>query len=115
MVIKVTSTMKFDVEKFNGWNNFNSWHIKMHALLVQQYLFKALKCVDNLTKRMDDEEKKDLIEQAHSAIQFYLFNENLRKVIKEIIVTRFWTNLETLYMTKSLINRLYLKYQLYIL
>jgi hypothetical protein len=64
---------------------------------------------------MDDEEKEDLIEQAHNAIQFYLFNENLRKVVKEIIVTRFWTNLETLYMTKSLINRLYLKYQLYIL
>jgi hypothetical protein len=25
--------VKFDVEKFNDKNNFNLWHIKMHALL----------------------------------------------------------------------------------
>jgi hypothetical protein len=32
----------------------------MHALLVQQGLFKKLKGVDNLHKEMNDEEKKIL-------------------------------------------------------
>jgi cell division cycle protein 20 (cofactor of APC complex) len=57
MATKVTSTMQFDIRKFNGRNNFNIWCIKMHALLVQQGLFKALKGVDSLPKGMNDEDK----------------------------------------------------------
>jgi hypothetical protein len=56
MTIKITLTMKFDVDKFNGKNDFNSWHVNM-CLLVQRGLFKTLKDVDNLPKKMDDEEK----------------------------------------------------------
>jgi len=33
----------------------------MHALLVQQGLFKKMKGVDNLHKEMNDEEKKDFM------------------------------------------------------
>jgi cell division cycle protein 20 (cofactor of APC complex) len=57
MATKVTSTMQFDIRKFNGRNNFNIWCIKMLALLVQQGLFKALKGVDSLPKGMNDEDK----------------------------------------------------------
>jgi len=58
MTIKVTLTMKFDVEKFNGMNDFNLWRIRLHNLLVQQGLFKVLKGIDCLPKRMDDKDKK---------------------------------------------------------
>lgn len=109
MATKVTSATKFDVKKFNGMNNFNMWRIKMHTLLVQQGLFKALKGVDNLSKEINDEEKKDLMEQACSAIQLFLSDLILRKVAKETTTARLWTKLESLYMTKSLINQLYLK------
>lgn len=61
MATKVTSATKFDVKKFNGMNNFNIWRIKMHTLLVQQGLFKALNGVDNLSKEINDEKKKDLM------------------------------------------------------
>lgn len=87
----------------------------MHTLLVQQGLFKALKGVDNLSKEINDEEKKDLMEQACSAIQLFLSDLILRKVAKETTTARLWTKLESLYMTKSFINQLYLKLGLYTL
>lgn len=68
MVTRVTSAVKFDVNKFNGRNYFNIWRIKICTLLVQQSFFKALKSVDNLPKKMNDEEKEDLIQRAHSVI-----------------------------------------------
>jgi hypothetical protein len=37
------ATAKFEVEKFDGQNSFNLWHIKMRALLLQQGLAKVLK------------------------------------------------------------------------
>ena len=33
---------KFEVEKFSGKNNFELWKLKMHDLLVQQGVVKAL-------------------------------------------------------------------------
>lgn len=88
MATKVTSTTKFDVEKFNGVNNFNMWCIKMHTLLIQQGLFKALKGVDSLFKEINDEEKKDLTERACSAIQLCLSDLILREVAKETTAAR---------------------------
>jgi cell division cycle protein 20 (cofactor of APC complex) len=68
MVTRVTSVVKFDVDKFNGNNDYNMWCLKLCTLLVQQSFFKALKNVDNLPKEMNDEEKEDLIRRAHSVI-----------------------------------------------
>ena len=36
-------TAKFDIEKFDGNNDFGLWRLKMHALLVQNGLHKALR------------------------------------------------------------------------
>jgi hypothetical protein len=69
MAIKVTLTMKLDVEKFNGMNDFNLWRIRLHNLLVQQGLFKVLKGIDCLPKRMDDKDKKKISWNKH-LVQF---------------------------------------------
>ncbi|RVW44318.1 Retrovirus-related Pol polyprotein from transposon TNT 1-94 [Vitis vinifera] len=61
-------TTKFEVEKFDGRNDFSLWHVKMCALLVQQGLSKALKGKDALPTTMYDEEKDELKEKTHSAI-----------------------------------------------
>jgi cell division cycle protein 20 (cofactor of APC complex) len=37
-----TQSAKFEIEKFNGKNNFEIWKVKMHDLLVQQGVVKAL-------------------------------------------------------------------------
>ena len=33
--MKSTTTTKFEIDKFNGRNDFNLWRLKMRALLVQ--------------------------------------------------------------------------------
>jgi hypothetical protein len=37
-----TQSTKFEIEKFNGKNNFEIWKVKMHDLLMQQGVVKVL-------------------------------------------------------------------------
>ena len=104
---------KFEVEKFTSSNDFGLWRVKMRALLVHHGLDDALKGIGGLLASMSDQDKKALMEKAHSAIILSLGDKVLRKVSKEKTATRVWTMLEGLYMTKSLVNRLYLKQALY--
>ena len=108
-------TTKFEVEKFDGRNDFNLWRVKMRALLVQQGLSKSLKGIEALPTTMYNEENDELMEKAHSTILLCLGNEVLHEVAKENMATKLWLKLESLYMTKSLTNRLYLKKRLYTL
>ncbi|GJV60257.1 retrovirus-related pol polyprotein from transposon TNT 1-94 [Tanacetum coccineum] len=57
--------------------------------------------------------KAELHKKAYSHVVLCLGNKVLREVIKEKTATRVWSKLETLYMTKSLANKLYLKKKLY--
>ncbi|CAJ1852449.1 unnamed protein product [Sphenostylis stenocarpa] len=43
------SVPKFDVEKFDGSNDFSLWKLKLQALLDQQGLTKALEDIDKLS------------------------------------------------------------------
>jgi hypothetical protein len=36
-----TQSAKFEIEKFNGKNNFEIWKVKMHDMLVQQGVVKV--------------------------------------------------------------------------
>ena len=87
----------------------------MRALLVQQRLSKVLKGIEALLTTMSDEENDELMEKTHSAILLRLGNEVLREITNEDIVAKLWLKLESLHMTKSLTNRLYLKKWLYTL
>ena len=64
---------------------------------------------------MSDEENDELMEKAHSVILLCLGNEVLHEVVEEDMAAKLWLRLESLYMTKSLTNRLYLKKRLYTL
>ena len=99
----------FEVEQFIGSNDFGLWRLKMRALLIHKGLEDALKGINGLPETMSDQDKKVLMEKAHSSIILKIGDKVLRKVSKEKIVARVWTKLESLYMTKSLVNRLCLK------
>ncbi|GJX75299.1 retrovirus-related pol polyprotein from transposon TNT 1-94 [Tanacetum coccineum] len=101
---------KFDIEKFNGTGDFGLWRIKMRALLIQHGCEATLEV---LPADMEAEAKAELNKKAHSAVILCLGNKVLREVIGETTAARVWTKLETLYMTKSLANKLYLKKKLY--
>jgi hypothetical protein len=49
---------KFDIEKFDGRNDFNLWRVRMKALLVQQWLSKALRGKHALPKSLSEDEKE---------------------------------------------------------
>jgi hypothetical protein len=57
----------------------------------------------------------ELEEKAHSAILLSLSDEVLREVADEETAAGLWKKLKSLYMKKSLMNRLYLKQRLYTL
>ncbi|KAF7833259.1 Retrovirus-related Pol polyprotein from transposon TNT 1-94 [Senna tora] len=85
------------------------------SLLVKQGLLKALKGKEALLTELSNQEKDDLLELALSTILLSLADDVLREVADEKSAAGLWLKLETLYMTKSLTNRLYLKQRLYTL
>ncbi|GJT03991.1 zinc finger, CCHC-type containing protein [Tanacetum coccineum] len=110
----MSSIAKFDVEKFDGSNYFGLWRVKMWCLLIQHGWEDALV---PFPRTMTDVEKSaalktDVYKKAHSALLLCLDNKVLREV-KEDFAAGVWLKLETLYMTKSLANKLYLKKNLF--
>nr|CAN69096.1 hypothetical protein VITISV_025437 [Vitis vinifera] len=67
----------------------------------------------NLPSTMQEKQKIELLEEAHSAIILSLSDTVLREVAKAKSATKLWLKLESLYMTKSLANRLHKKIKLY--
>nr|GEV86095.1 retrovirus-related Pol polyprotein from transposon TNT 1-94 [Tanacetum cinerariifolium] len=79
---------KFDIDKFDGKISFAIWKVHMQAVLTHHGY------------------KKDLKGIAHKP-------QILQEIIHETIATGLWLKLESLYMTKSLANKLRLKDRLY--
>jgi len=106
---KENSTTKFKVKKFNGKENFGLWQKRVKALLVQQGLHKTLqeKSAKHAGTSNENWEEMDLT--TASMIQLYLTDEVMYNVMDEEMTIDLWSRLETLYMQKSLSNKLYLK------
>ena len=85
----------------------------MQAVLIHQGLGDALKGESSLLATMSEKENKDLIEKAKSTIILCLGDKALREVAREPAAATIWLKLESLYITKSVANRLFLKQQLY--
>ena len=105
-----SSITRFDIEKFDGKNDFGLWQIKMRALMVQLGCDAAL---ETLPADMEAGEKAALMKKAYSTLILCLGDRVLREVTKETSAAGIWSKLTSLYMTKSLANRLYLKKKLY--
>ena len=68
-----------------------------------------------LPTTMFDKENDELMDKAHSAILLCLSNDVLCEVVKKDTTTKLQLKLESLYMTKTFTNCLYLKKQLFTL
>ena len=84
----------------------------MQAVLIQQKCEKALKGEGVLAVIMSQAEKTEMVDKARSAIVLCHGDKVLRDVAKEPTATSMWSKLESLYMTKSLAHRQFLKQQL---
>ena len=85
----------------------------MRDLLVQQGLQKALAGKSKKPTAMMEWEWEDLDAKALSTIHLCLADEVLFNIVGEDTISGLWSKLESLYMTKSLTSRIYLKRQLY--
>jgi hypothetical protein len=63
---------KFEIEKFNGKNNFEIWKVKMHDLLVQQGMVKALLGKAKQPTTITDDDWDEMDARALSAIRLCL-------------------------------------------
>ncbi|KAL8521619.1 hypothetical protein ACS0TY_011948 [Phlomoides rotata] len=106
------SSMKLDVEKFTGKNDFGLWKVKMKALLVHHGLATALKTDGSEESSATAAKRAEINEKAHSAIILCLGDKPLREVCKEKTAIDVWRKLESLYQTKSVSNKLYVKQKL---
>src|SRR5208282_4127775 len=97
------SSGKIEIEKFNG-QSFELWKLKMEDLLVDKDQWIA---VDPGTKPtgVTDEEWKKLDRKAKSIIRLCVSGEATTKAL--------WDKLGTLYQSKSLVNKLFLRKKLY--
>nr|GEX10226.1 zinc finger, CCHC-type [Tanacetum cinerariifolium] len=111
----MSSIAKFDVEKFDRSNDFELWRVKMRCLLIQHGWEAALDPFPGTMTNVDRTAtlKTDVYKKAHSALLLCLDNKVLREVNKEDSAARDRLKLKTLYMTKSLANKLYLKKKLF--
>jgi len=104
---------KFDIEKFDGKISFSIWRVQMRVVLTHSGLKKALDEIENKSASMIDEHWEELDKKVLSSIQLSLSKEVLREVANESTIAELWLKLESLYMTKSLANKLRLKERFY--
>ena len=64
---------------------------------------------------MKDFEWEDIDQNALTIIKLYIINDVLQEVLSEKIAESLWTKLESLYMTKTIANRLGVLQRLYML
>lgn len=102
---------KFDVEKFDGRNNFSLWQSTVKDILVQQGLIKPL--VGRKPETMSNDDWAEMEMKTVSTIRLCLANEVKYAVLDESSAIKLWQKLEQRYMAKSLTNKLFLKKQLY--
>ncbi|KAL6198942.1 hypothetical protein ACLB2K_028730 [Fragaria x ananassa] len=104
------SGLNVKIDKFTGRNSFSLWQIKMRALLKQQGMWAPL-----VKKSGDPEtaEMASLEEKAHSTILLCLADDIIIEVAEEETAAGLWLKIESLYMTKSLTNKLLLKRRLF--
>jgi len=104
------SALNVKIDKFMGRNSFNLWKIKMRALLKQQGLWVPLAKKD---PGVDIAEMASLEEKAHATIMLCLADDIITEIVDQETAAGLWLKLESLYMTKSLTNKLLLKQHLF--
>ncbi|KAH9704361.1 Integrase catalytic domain-containing protein [Citrus sinensis] len=119
--VQSIASTRFDLEKFNGENDFYLWSLKMRAILIQQGLDSALDDEDESKSKKEKEggssslggDSRTINNKAHNTIILHLSDEVLREVAKEKTASGLWAKLEELFLKKSLAKRLYMKRKLY--
>ena len=104
------SNANFEIEKFDGTNNFGMWQCEVRDVLSQQELEIGL---EDKSSNMEEKESQKINRQACSTIRLCLAKDQKYSVMRETSAKELWQKLEEKYVTKSLENRIYLKKKLF--
>ena len=99
-LMKKMQSAKFEIEKFNGKNNFEIWKVKLHDLLVQQGMVKVLLGKANQPTSITDEDWDEMDARALSAIRLCLDDDVLFNIVTKKTTVGLWSKMESLYMMK---------------
>lgn len=93
---------KFEMELFNGKNNFSLWQSMIKDILIQQGLHETLEDTmpDGLNTKWEDQKLR-----AVSTIRLALAPEINYNVLEENNPKSLWDKLTKMYMSKSLANK----------
>ncbi|KAK3009893.1 hypothetical protein RJ639_012982 [Escallonia herrerae] len=95
-----TST-KYDLEMFDGSNNFSLWRMKIRDVLIQQGLLKALKGKQGLPDTMSADEKEDMFKRAHTALLLYWAVGGVIRLMKGALVVKKGLKQKSLYLLQG--------------
>src|SRR3954464_3710093 len=87
--------------------------MRVTSLLVKEGTYQALQGIRKKPSTMGEDDWKEIDIKANVTIILCLSDEVLYNVMNEDTAAGLWSRLESLYMTKSLSNKLYMKKQLY--
>ena len=110
VVRTMVSNAKFEVEKFDGTNNFRMWQCEVMDVQVQQKLDIAL---EDKLEEMLDKDWEEISRQACGTIRLCFTKIQKYFIMREKMAKELWKKLEDKYMTTSVENRLYLKKKLF--
>jgi len=113
MASKTTTTTMCEVEKFDGKSNFLLWMMRVTSLPMKEGTHKALLDIEKKSSKIEDDKWDDIDFHAKVMIIMCLYDEVLYNMMNEEITTGLWCKLESLYMMKSLSNKIFIKKQLY--
>lgn len=108
----MSSTTKFDVEKFNG-TNFSLWKMKIRAILRKDNCLTAIE--GRPTDLTDDNKWNDIDSNAVADLHLALADQVLSSMAEKRTAKEIWDTLTGLYEAKSLHNKIFLKRRLYTL
>ena len=87
--------------------------MRVTSLLVKEGTHKALLGIEKKPSKLEDDEWNDIDFRAKATIILCLSDEVLYNVMNKETTAGLWCRLESLYMTKSLSNKLFMKKHLY--
>ncbi|KAG8488232.1 hypothetical protein CXB51_018792 [Gossypium anomalum] len=88
---------KFEVEKFDGTNNFGMWQCEIMVVLCQQELDIFL---EEKPDKMDDKEWVKINRQACGTIRLCLAKEQKYSIMRETSANKLWDTREEKFLTK---------------
>jgi hypothetical protein len=109
----MASSSRIEIEKFNG-QNFELWKLKIEDLLVDREQWETV-CPGTILTGMSREEWEKLERRERSMIRLCLADSVLLNVSGEDSTKKLWDKLGSLYQSKSLVNKLFLRKKLYLL